>query len=203
MTTVATGAAKNQFWQRIKKETTAQHRAAENAALSAAIMQQEVDLKDYIVYLRCMLDIALFYERQIFPGLQQMIPDIDRRKKSHFLISDLEFFGEDPARGINSFFLPPTTSVARLTGYAYVHEGSTLGGMMIYKHLAGRLGLSPEKGGSYFTCYGNATGAMWKEFLDLMGTCSLYGNNGDEIVEGARIAFDAIGLRLRGGATAP
>lgn len=61
-------------------------------------------------------------------------------------------------------FLLEVSEFPQAIGCAYVLEGSSLGGQVIARHLQHKFGLSAGKGASYFSGYGEATGARWKEF---------------------------------------
>ena len=65
----------------------------------------------------------------------------------------------------------PLLGPAAATGALYVLEGSTLGGQLIGRHIAGLHGLS-ETGLTYYRAHGPRTGAMWSAFrirLDAFG----------------------------------
>ncbi|UXH80353.1 biliverdin-producing heme oxygenase [Roseateles amylovorans] len=59
-------------------------------------------------------------------------------------------------------------SPAQALGALYVIEGSALGGQVLTPQLAALHGLSPERGLSYFHGFGDRTGAMWREFRQLL-----------------------------------
>ena len=54
--------------------------------------------------------------------------------------------------------------VEEVFGSMYVVEGSALGGQVLARGAARRLGLGPEHGAAYFHGWGDATGAMWRDF---------------------------------------
>lgn len=65
-------------------------------------------------------------------------------------------------------FEPKSTerlNLPRAAGVLYVLEGARFGGRAILQRLA-PLGVTPEKGGSFFQGYGNETGSMWASFLE-------------------------------------
>lgn len=58
----------------------------------------------------------------------------------------------------------PLDDIASIMGSLYVIEGSALGGRVIGPRLEKTLGLGPGHGGDYFHGFGDATGAMWRDF---------------------------------------
>ena len=50
-------------------------------------------------------------------------------------------------------------------GCAYVIEGSTLGGSVIFRHMQKHLGITPDAGARFLYGYGEATGEHWKSFI--------------------------------------
>ncbi|GHF47930.1 heme oxygenase [Deinococcus metalli] len=59
--------------------------------------------------------------------------------------------------------VPAMTDEAHAWGALYVLEGATLGGQLLRRHLAERLG-TPERGLRFFGSYGEHVGARWKAF---------------------------------------
>jgi heme oxygenase len=81
-------------------------------------------------------------------------------------------------------------TLAAAMGSLYVMEGSTLGGQLIARRLAGEAWL-PEGGLRYFTPYGAATGAMWQAFRERIRAVATPANQA-EIVAGARATFELL-----------
>ncbi|MFJ5298574.1 biliverdin-producing heme oxygenase [Pseudomonas sp. NPDC088368] len=61
--------------------------------------------------------------------------------------------------------LPVIDSEARLLGVMYVMEGATLGGQVLRRIIADRLGIDADTGGEFLDVYGRETGRLWKAFL--------------------------------------
>ena len=83
------------------------------------------------------------------------------RRRAGLFAADLRTLGARPAD--DGPRLPPVTSTDEALGRLYVLEGSTLGGTVIDRHLAGL----PVLGGvrlRAFSPYGAQTGAMWHAF---------------------------------------
>lgn len=62
----------------------------------------------------------------------------------------------------------PLHDAASAFGSMYVIEGSALGGQVIAPMLERHLGLTPEHGARYFHGHGARTGAMWREFREVI-----------------------------------
>jgi heme oxygenase len=84
------------------------------------------------------------------------------RRRLHLIRRDLEALG-----GADDLPPPPALELfsaqAGAWGSLYVVEGSTLGGALISKHLAGASWVPPA-GLRYFSPYGRQTAVMWKSF---------------------------------------
>ncbi|WP_054903188.1 biliverdin-producing heme oxygenase [Pseudomonas sp. NBRC 111131] len=65
--------------------------------------------------------------------------------------------------------LPTINDEASALGVMYVLEGSTLGGQVLKRAMAERLGLGPGNGTGFFDVYGALTGHYWRSFLDRLG----------------------------------
>ncbi len=87
--------------------------------------------------------------------------------------------------------VPAIDTEAKLWGYLYVKQGSTLGGAVMSKNLKRALGLRPGTDQLFFAGYGAETGARWKELIE-----NLYQRAPSlaqsEIVEMAGASFQAI-----------
>jgi heme oxygenase (biliverdin-IX-beta and delta-forming) len=62
----------------------------------------------------------------------------------------------------------PLHDTAQAFGSMYVIEGSALGGQVITPLLERHLGLTPAHGARYFHGHGPRTGAMWREFREVI-----------------------------------
>lgn len=61
--------------------------------------------------------------------------------------------------------LPSITDQASALGVMYVLEGSTLGGQVLKRAMAERLGVDTNTGGAFLDVYGSVTGSRWRSFL--------------------------------------
>ncbi|MFJ2982017.1 MULTISPECIES: biliverdin-producing heme oxygenase [unclassified Pseudomonas] len=98
-----------------------------------------------------------------------------RRAKTSALVLDLQAL-ELSAADIDALplcqALPAISNEASALGVMYVLEGSTLGGQVLKRAMAERLGLGPTLGTGFFDVYGALTGNYWRIFLDRLGQAS-------------------------------
>ncbi|HEX7890050.1 MAG TPA: biliverdin-producing heme oxygenase [Ramlibacter sp.] len=90
---------------------------------------------------------------------------LQARSRRPFLRADLQALGVPP--GPRDAGVPALAGAAAAWGSLYVMEGSALGGQAIARSLADA-GLRPGLGSAYFHGWGEATGAMWREFRALL-----------------------------------
>lgn len=104
------------------------------------------------------------------PVLAQIIADpafFQPRRKLRLLAADLRYLGLTVGQIDAIAPHPPATPLntpSQAYGALYVLEGSTLGGQLISRQVAARLGLGAEGGAQYYNAYGSAVGAMWRTF---------------------------------------
>jgi len=131
---------------------------------------------------------AALYESALIPdGFDQVL-----RVKTPTLVSDLHALGLDNPT-INALprccALPPLDTPAACLGALYVLEGATLGGQVLRREMAQRLGLDASNGGAFLNVYGAETGRRWKDFLDYLGRQPLDACAKQRAVEAARSTF--------------
>ncbi|WP_295488068.1 biliverdin-producing heme oxygenase [uncultured Pseudomonas sp.] len=92
----------------------------------------------------------------------------DDRHKAPTLRRDLQALGLTVAQ-IDALplcrDLPTITDHAHALGVMYVLEGSTLGGQVLKRAMAQRLGIDADSGGGFLDVYGSATASRWRSFL--------------------------------------
>ncbi|MBA1204536.1 biliverdin-producing heme oxygenase [Pseudomonas capeferrum] len=108
-------------------------------------------------------------ERQLAAHLPAL--DHARRAKTPALTQDLRALGLSPGE-IDALpccqALPEVTDEATALGVMYVLEGSTLGGQVLKRALAERLGIDHDSGGAFLDVYGTETGTLWRGFLHFL-----------------------------------
>lgn len=78
---------------------------------------------------------------------------------------------------------------AACLGALYVLEGATLGGQVLRREMARRLGVHADNGGAFLDVYGTETGRRWKDFLDYLGRLPLDADATQRAVDAARSTF--------------
>ncbi len=182
------------FLQRLRSRTAHQHSLLEQNTASKNLLDLQVTAADYALYLSSLYGFVKGFENIVFPLVQHSIGDLDERRKTHLLVSDLNMLGTDAA-GIavipEQFFIKVYHSNAAALGGMYVLEGSVLGGAFIYKHLQATLGMEVIAGkATYFTAYGPETGSRWKVFLQAF--CLASSGMEEEVIESASQTFSIL-----------
>ena len=186
------------FLHNLRQQTSHQHKLLEENTLSKAILDPGITVSVYQRYLLTMYKVVKGVELQVFEKIQDIIPDINKRRKSHLIVHDLLKTGLTPA-AIDAVtpagFYP--TDVAAALGMMYVVEGSTLGGRVIYKHVHKTLALDAESGASYFDGYGPETGSRWKSFIKALCEFAVTNQSEEEIISSAATTFSSIDQLLK------
>lgn len=140
---------------------------------------------------------AALYDSDLIPeGFDQVM-----RVKTPTLVTDLHALGlnEDAINALpRCSNLPPLDTPAACLGALYVLEGATLGGQVLRREMAQRLGLDAENGGAFLNVYGAETGRRWKDFLDYLGRLPLETPAKQRGVDAARSTFSCFEQWLDG-----
>ena len=181
------------FISRLRNQTAPAHEALEKLPISQTIVCADVRLEDYIGYLTLMADALHDSETHIFPLAEDLIPDLQERRKLPAILDDLTFHSV-PKTHFRPVFIPSEKpSAAFALGILYVMEGSVLGGRVILKNLGKNLGLADDESGArYFYGYGAQTGTRWKSFMEWLAGYEAAHDCGEEIIAGANHAFASI-----------
>lgn len=172
------------------------HQKLEESSLSQKLMSTDVSIDNYMAYMQKMKPVIRFSETNIFPKIEEIIPDVHDRQKFHLIQKDLDFFAKDETETTQPYKPFSQASVPFMLGYMYVIEGSTLGGRVILKHLAPRLKINEDNGGKFFAGYKEDTSAKWKSFLQYFSNYAVTNNCENEIISGANYAFETIYFHL-------
>jgi heme oxygenase len=111
------------------------------------------------------------------------------RLKTPLLKTDLGYLGLWEPPLARCTVLPSLDDVPGLLGCLYVIEGSTLGGQVITQRLAAHLALGVNRGGAFFSGYGTATAARWRECGVFLTETASPLDRDEAIVAGANAAF--------------
>ncbi|CAA9233398.1 MAG: bacteriophytochrome heme oxygenase BphO [uncultured Blastococcus sp.] len=115
--------------------------------------------------------------------------DWPRRRRARLFADDLRTLGSAPAAG--SPRLSPVHGTDQALGRLYVLEGSTLGGVVIDRHLASLPALADVRV-TAFSPYGAATGSMWAAFRRVTRERVAAGGDPAVMVDSARATFGAL-----------
>ena len=126
-------------------------------------------------------------------GFEAVGIDFGARRKTPWLAADLAALGRRPGEFPLCESTPAVDSLGRALGCLYVLEGATLGGKVVTKMVASRLGLTPGRGCAFFASYGDRVGAMWGEFRSALADYTTAPAREEEILSAAAETFDALG----------
>ncbi|KRP61922.1 biliverdin-producing heme oxygenase [Pseudomonas trivialis] len=131
---------------------------------------------------------AALYDSGLIPeGFDTLL-----REKTPTLVSDLHALGLNDA-AISALprwtDLPTFDTPAACLGALYVLEGATLGGQVLRREMAQRLGVDADNGGAFLDVYGAETGRHWKAFLDYLDRQTLDATDKQRAVTAARSTF--------------
>lgn len=153
------------------------------------LMRAEVTRQDYVRYLRAMASVIGLGDAALVTLAEPpRLPDATDRRKAHLLQRDLAALGESAL----VVAAEPPVDPARAFGCAYVFEGSTLGGVVLARHLLPRLGLSADAGASFLRCYGDDVGPRWKTFLEHLAPFLDDDRTRRVVIDGALATFAAV-----------
>ena len=118
--------------------------------------------------------------------------DLTPRLKAPTLRADLHALGVS-AEALQSLphcqQLPIIDSSAACLGVLYVLEGATLGGQILRREIATRLGLEADNGAAFLDIYGAATGRRWRDFIEYLGTRPMSAAERAAVVTAAQTTF--------------
>jgi heme oxygenase len=139
-----------------------QHKAVEAAA---ALPQSIQTLADYAACLGRFLSVVAPLEHHLgsFHEWGEAGVQLAARARTPALQADLRAFNVNPDHVPHRHILRPA-SFAEAFGALYVLEGSTLGGKLILKAAASRLGPAISGAAAFFSGHGEAAGPMWQNF---------------------------------------
>ena len=118
--------------------------------------------------------------------------DLTPRLKAPTLRTDLHALGVS-AEALQNLpqceQLPVIDSSAACLGVLYVLEGATLGGQILRREIATRLGLEADNGAAFLDIYGAATGRRWRDFIEYLGSRPMSAAERAAVVTAAQTTF--------------
>ena len=88
---------------------------------------------------------------------------------------------------------PQIGSATDVVGCSYVIEGSTLGAVIMYRHLHKYLGVTANNGASFIYGYGENTGVQWKRFIEAIEIMTFDSRQRKACIEAAIATFETMG----------
>jgi heme oxygenase len=178
---------------RLKCDTRVEHERIER---SVPLLADDLDRVTYSRYLEKLFGFYEPLERALGQQPWRHVGiDFEARRKTELLLSDLRYLEYDEAALAavpRCAALPPLPDLPAALGCLYVLEGSTLGGQILSRHVASRLGLGSAAGGAFLASYGKAVGPMWRAFGERLAAFPCDEATQDRMVESARATFHSL-----------
>ena len=169
-----------------------EHEAVEGAV---PLMDAGLDRARYIAVLQRMHGVVKSWEEFALRAAPPfLLPMVVERRRLRLLELDLRVLGAVVPAG-DGPALPGWGSSAELLGALYVMEGSRLGGQMIARHVEELLGFAPGEGSAYFRGFGDRTGVMWKELVQML--TGLPESEEEVVIRAAREMFGVFGAWMQ------
>jgi len=180
--------------RRLRTETAAEHRAVEDTLdLLAADLTRD-RLVDVLVRMHGFwrsAEAGLDAWARVEPADAERV-EWSRRHRTALFAADLAALGACPAAPGVGPRLPDVPDTDAALGRLYVLEGSSLGGVLIDRHLATLPQLRAVGRMTCFSPYGQQTGAMWHAFRTVTRARVAAGGDTDRLVDAARQTFGAL-----------
>ena len=178
------------FIDQLRAATAHQHKALESSRLSKQLLSEDVTVEDYKAYLEKLSGFVVAFEKDILPQIISAFPEIVPSYKQGLLLNDIEALGNTDTSSIvtENDMQQLYPNKASMLGGLYVLEGSTLGGLVIKKHLVEKLGEQIIPATNYFSVYGKETAANWRNFLQIFSTLAMR-NDSAAVIKGASDTF--------------
>jgi heme oxygenase len=178
----------------LRSSTRQQHDAVEN---TLNIMRSDVTVADYVAYLCSFYGYYRALEFRLIAGDSSFCNNVlklNGRRKMERLAADIsELCGAERLAKIPlCLYSPPIAKATDVVGCSYVIEGSTLGAMIMYRHLHKCLGVSPDNGASFVYGYGKHTAVQWKRFVQAIDAMAFDPAERKACVEAAIATFDTM-----------
>ena len=183
---------------RLRAETREQHDAIEQ---TLQLMDDDLSAATYLHRLEKFYGFYKPLEERLLStgGPLKAWLAVKPRRKTALLEADLEALGRTTgAPPPLCEALPALDHVADFFGCLYVLEGASLGGVIISRHIRGKLGMTAQSGGRFFNGYGERTGEMWQEFRTAITDFSLVTDQTDAVVDAARATFATLNAWCQG-----
>lgn len=174
---------------RLRRTTRPLHVRLDAHPLMQCLVAKSLTLDVYGLILRKFYGLYATFEEHLATRIDWTSLQIDfgKRRKAPLLERDLIALGVDP-NAVERCLPLPLWSPSQGMGCFYVLEGATLGGQIISRNIALRLGLSIETGAAFFASYGSNVGMMWRGTLDALAQHEQRHQSDSEAVVGGACA---------------
>ncbi len=186
--------------ERLRRQTRDMHKKVEGAPVYRAMSEGKATQESYGLLLQRMWAFHQSFEVQV-RGRQEWNDfgfELEGRLKLGAIERDLAFIGSSVDRSLVLEVPLEGASFGKVCGYLYAMEVMTLGGQMMVKMMARKLGIGPVAGGEYLYSYGDRVSKMWRDcqdFFERVGESG--GSAGSDMAEGAMEAFGLLDAWLR------
>ena len=194
---------------RLKSETGKAHADTEAIPFNACIMSGLMPQARYAGQLSCWHRLHVALEDALSASTNTRVQAVwqDTTPRVPLLALDLQWHPDADVPGeaqqatssmitwIESF---ASSDPVRLLGVLYVLEGSTLGGMILRKSIAGMYGIEGDEGLAYYSAHGKEVMPNWMLFKARMNSSITCSEEQDRIVDTACSTFEHVGHVLRG-----
>jgi heme oxygenase len=186
--------------ERLRRQTRDLQKKVEGAPLYRSMSEGKATQESYGLLLQRMWAFHQSFEGQVRRRREwsDFGFDLDARLKLTAIERDLAFLGMGVDRSLSLELPLKGASFEKVCGYLYATEVMTLGGQMMVKMMARKLGIGPVAGGEYLYSYGDRVTRMWRDcqdFFDRVGESR--GSAGIDMAEGAMEAFGLLDGWLR------
>ncbi|MFT4204696.1 MAG: biliverdin-producing heme oxygenase [Chitinophagaceae bacterium] len=144
---------------------------------------------DYAAFLKYFYAYFSAVEQKAVPFVAEVLNDYKERRNASYLKADIEALGSS-VEALPEAQAPEINSVAEAFGALYVLEGSIMGGPYIIQMLQ-KHGI--DKGFSFFSGYGAASGRMWKAFQDVLDEVGADEQSANAAMQKASETFEKFG----------
>jgi len=176
---------------RLRRDTAAEHRAVEealgltDAGLTCARL---VEVLTCLHGFWCAAEDGLDLWAAAEPAAAAEV-EWSSRRRAGLYADDLAVLGRPPQDPSPRPRLPSVPDTDAALGRLYVLEGSTLGGVLIARHLAGLPQVASAGRLRSFTPYGAEAGARWQHYRQVTLARVAAGGDADRVVDAARVTF--------------
>jgi heme oxygenase len=192
----------NPLLDRLRTETGPAHASTERRIADAG------RIGDVDAYRRLLVALHPIYAAvearlEAFDEWSQLEPPIDlrSRRRAHLLAADLRALAvAESAGGANASRGPSLPGFAHALGALYVVEGSRLGGRVLARQIAARVGGSVWSALGFLRSDGSDVGRLWKELCEALRGFGAGADRGscDGVVAGALATFGSFEWQLAG-----